>query len=90
MNWQLFWVTFASIFMAELGDKTQIGVVGFSSQTKSPMTIFLAASAALVAATFVGVCAGTLLAKYINPKYLKIFGGLLFIGIGIWVLFDRD
>lgn len=89
MNWQLFWITFGTIFLAELGDKTQLGVLSFSATSKSPLTIFLAASFALLAATFIGVLAGTLLAKFINPKLLQIGGGVLFILVGLWIIFSK-
>lgn len=90
MDWNLFWVTFGAIFLAELGDKTQLGVLSFSATSKSPITVFIAASIALLAATFMGVLAGTLLAKFINPKALRISGGFLFIAIGLWMIIKRD
>lgn len=90
VDWKLFWITFGTIFLAELGDKTQLGILSFSATSKSPLTIFLAASLALIAATFAGVLAGTLLAKFINPKFLRIIGGLLFVAIGFWILLKRD
>lgn len=90
MDWQLFWITFGSIFLAELGDKTQLGVLSFSATSNSPLTIFLAASVALVLATFVGVLAGALLAKFINPKVLRFAGGLIFVFIGFWIIFKGE
>ena len=90
MDWQLFWLTFGTIFMAELGDKTQLGVLSFSATAKSPVTIFVAASLALIAATFVGVLAGTLLAKFLNPKWLRMAGGALFVIIGFWIMLKGD
>lgn len=90
MDWTLFWTTFIAIFLAELGDKTQLGVLSLTAASRSPLTIFAAASVALIAATFIGVLAGTLLAKFINPKALRIGGGLLFIAIGFWIIFKGD
>ena len=87
MEWHLFWITFGTIFLAELGDKTKLGVLSLSATSKSPLTIFVSASLALISATFVGVLAGTLLAKFINPKLLSIGGGLVFIVVGIWIIF---
>lgn len=86
INWQLFWTTFLGIFLAELGDKTQLSVLSFSATSQSPWTIFIAASLALISATSVGVLAGTFLSKFIHPQYLRILGGILFIAIGVWVL----
>ena len=76
--------------MAELGDKTQLGVLSFTASSRSQLVIFAAASLALIAATSVGVLAGTILAKYINPRILQSFGGVLFIIIGIWILVKGD
>lgn len=83
-------MTFASIFLAELGDKTQLGVFSLSASSRAPFTIFIAASLALIAATFVGVLAGSLLARYVNLKILKLAGGLIFVLIGLWILFRRE
>jgi putative Ca2+/H+ antiporter (TMEM165/GDT1 family) len=86
MDWKIFWATFAAIFIAELGDKTQLGVLSFTATSQSPWTVFIAASSALIAATAIGVLAGSILAKFIQPKILEIGGGLLFIVIGAWIL----
>ena len=83
-------MTFTAIFLAELGDKTQIGVLSFSAASRSPWTIFAAASLALLLATAVGVLAGTLLARFIQPKAMKVISGCLFIGVGLWVLLRGD
>jgi putative Ca2+/H+ antiporter (TMEM165/GDT1 family) len=90
MDWQIFWVTFGTIFLAELGDKTQLGVLSFSANAKSPLTVFFAASLALIAATGVGVLAGTFLERFLNPKLLRIGGGILFIAAGIWIILKGD
>ncbi|MBI2119194.1 MAG: TMEM165/GDT1 family protein [Elusimicrobia bacterium] len=90
MDWKLFWLTFATIFLSELGDKTQLGVLSFSATSRSPLTIFLAASCALTLASFIGVLFGTLFSKFIHPKTLRIIGGILFIAIGCWILFKKD
>ncbi len=86
MDWKLFWITFGSIFLAELGDKTQLGILSFSATGKSPMLVFMAASLALILSTAIGVLAGSLLSKYIDPKIMRMAGGLLFIAIGFWTI----
>lgn len=90
IDWHLFWLTFGSIFLAELGDKTQLGVLSFSANSNSLLTTFFAASLALISATLVGVLAGALLNKFLNPKVLKIGGGLLFMAVGLWILFKGE
>jgi putative Ca2+/H+ antiporter (TMEM165/GDT1 family) len=86
MDWKIFWTTFITIFLAEIGDKTQLGVVGFSAEGRSPLTVFLGASCALIAATLIGVLAGSALSRFINPKVLHIGAGVLFIVLGLWML----
>jgi putative Ca2+/H+ antiporter (TMEM165/GDT1 family) len=89
MDWKIFLTIFASVFIAELGDKTQLATMLFASDKEvSKYTVFLAASAALVVASAIGVLAGSLLAEYINTKYLHYIAGIGFIGIGIFTLYN--
>ena len=84
---QLFATVFGSVFLAELGDKTQLATLLFA--TKSPsalLTIFLGAAGALVITSAIGVAAGALLADYVNPKLLSYVAGVGFIVIGVWTL----
>lgn len=87
MELKLALTVFGTVFLAELGDKTQLATLLFSSRPgASLVTVFTAASAALVATTAIGVLAGALLANVINPKYLNLFAGMAFIAIGVWTL----
>ncbi len=86
-DWKIFAVVFGTVFMAELGDKTQLATMLFATKRElSPMVIFLASAAALVVAAAIGVLAGTYLAKYINTRYLSFVAGIGFIVIGAWTL----
>jgi len=88
MDWKIFLTIFASVFLAELGDKTQLATMLFAADKEvSKYTVFLAASAALIVATAVGVLAGSLLSEYINEKYLNYFAGAGFIIIGAITLY---
>ncbi|MDO7084851.1 TMEM165/GDT1 family protein [Pseudocolwellia sp. AS88] len=88
MDWKIFLTIFASVFIAELGDKTQLATMLFAADKEvSKYTVFLAASAALIVATAVGVLAGSLLSEYINEKYLNYFAGAGFIIIGAITLY---
>lgn len=83
MDWKVFLTVLASVFVAELGDKTQLATLLFAADKDvSKWTVFAAASLALIVATAVGVLAGSLLANYINEKYLQIIAGLGFVAIG--------
>lgn len=89
MDWKVFLTIFASIFIAELGDKTQLATLLFATdKAVGKYTVFVAASAALIVATALGVLAGTLLAEYINEKYLHYIAGVGFIGIGVFTLYN--
>ncbi len=88
MDWKVFATVFAAVFIAELGDKTQLATMLFAADREvSKWTVFLGASAALVLATAVGVAAGSLLSNYISEKILHYFAGLGFIAIGAWTLY---
>lgn len=88
MDWKVFLTIFAAVFIAELGDKTQLATMLFATDKDvSKYTVFFAASAALIVASALGVLAGSLLAEYINEKYLHIIAGVGFIAIGIVTLY---
>ena len=72
MDWKMFATVFGTVFLAELGDKTQLATVLFASKGAASLwTIFIAASAALVLTSAIGVAAGALVSQYVNPKYLS-------------------
>lgn len=86
MNWKLFIGTFFTIFLAELGDKTQLATIAVSSQSKATFTIFLAVSSALILASFIGVLAGRVLSDILNARVMTILAGGGFILMGTWIL----
>ena len=87
MEQKVFFTVFAAVFIAELGDKTQLATMLFAADKEvSKWTVFWGASAALVVATAIGVIAGTLLSEVINEKYLNILAGAGFILIGAFTL----
>lgn len=89
MDWKIFATIFGAVFIAELGDKTQLATMLFAADRDvSKYTVFLAASAALVVAAAIGVLAGSLLSEYIDEKYLHYIAGIGFIGIGIYTLYN--
>jgi len=89
MDWKIFATVFGTVFLAELGDKTQLATVLFASKTAMSLwTIFFAASAALVLTSAIGVAAGAVVSQYVNPKYLSYAAGAGFIVIGVWTLYQ--
>jgi putative Ca2+/H+ antiporter (TMEM165/GDT1 family) len=78
---------FATIFVAELGDKTQLATLLFATdQDVNKVTVFIAASAALVLTSALGVLAGGVVSHYISEKYLNYFAGTGFVVIGLYTL----
>jgi putative Ca2+/H+ antiporter (TMEM165/GDT1 family) len=78
---------FATVFMAELGDKTQLATVLFAADAKhNPWLIFAASSAALVCAAGLAVLAGGWLSRHIDTRMLSIVAGIAFIAIGAWTV----
>ena len=88
MVWKVFLTVFGAVFIAELGDKTQLATMLFAADKEvSKYTVFFAASAALVLASAIGVLAGSLLSEFINPKHLHYIAGVGFIIIGAFTLY---
>lgn len=79
-------MAFFTLFLAELGDKTQLAVFTLVSQSKAPWEVFLGASLALASVTLIGVVFGETLTRYIPPFYLRLGAAFLFIGIGVFTL----
>ena len=91
MNWSAFLTIFSSVFVAELGDKTQLSTLAFASDGRtSRLSVFLASSLALVTTSALGVLAGSLLGKALSPTLLRYLAGSAFIVIGLYTLLKRD
>jgi putative Ca2+/H+ antiporter (TMEM165/GDT1 family) len=87
MDWKILMTVFASVFVAELGDKTQLATMLFASDKEvSRLTVFAGAALALVLSSAIGVAAGSLLSQYVSAKQLQYVAGAGFIAIGIWTL----
>lgn len=87
MDIKVLLTVFTTVFVAELGDKTQLATLLFSSDKEvSKRTVFVGASLALILASGIGVLAGSVISQYVSEKYLHYMAGVGFIGIGIWTL----
>ena len=83
------WVVFLSVFIAELGDKTQLATLTFSTNREmNKWGIFAASSLALILSSLLAVLVGSQLSHWINPKVLKTIAGSGFIAIGIFTLWS--
>jgi len=81
--------TFATVFLAELGDKTQLATMLLVAQGKSPLAVFWGSASALVVSSIVGVLAGGVIAKYIPEIWVRIAAGSGFVILGVLLLLGR-
>lgn len=87
MDLKLLVMVFGTVFLAELGDKTQLATMLFSTREGASLwTVFIGASLALTAASGMAVLAGSLLSSVVDPRYLSYAAGIGFIVIGIWTV----
>ncbi|MBX3616934.1 TMEM165/GDT1 family protein [Nitrosomonas sp.] len=87
MEYKILLTVFVTVFIAELGDKTQLATLLFAADKEvSKLTVFVGASLALIATSAIGVLAGSFISEHISAKYLHYLAGVGFIVIGIWTL----
>ncbi len=84
----IFVTTFTTIFIAELGDKTQIATLMLSAESGKPIIVFLGSSLALISSSVVGVLIGKWLSKKISPSKFSLFTGTLMIIISVFLAYD--
>lgn len=87
--WKIFITTFSVMFIAELGDKTQLAVISLAARYRSPVTVFVAASLAMIAATAIGTALGNYVPALIGGKTIRYVSGAIFILFGILVLMEK-
>ena len=87
MDYKTLFTVFSAVFIAELGDKTQLATLLFAADKEvGKLTVFVGAAAALVLTTAIGVAAGVVISRYLSAKVLHTVAGIGFIAIGIWTL----
>jgi putative Ca2+/H+ antiporter (TMEM165/GDT1 family) len=87
MDLRIVTTVFTSVFIAELGDKTQLATMLFAADKDvSKLTVFIGASLALVLTSAIGVAAGSIVSQYVSEKTLQMVAGIGFIAIGLWTL----
>jgi putative Ca2+/H+ antiporter (TMEM165/GDT1 family) len=89
MDWRSLIIVFWSVFLAEIGDKTQLATMMFSAEGRDPYIVFIGSAVALILAAGIGVVAGNWLSTRIDPSFIKMVAGAGFIIIGVWTLFSR-
>ena len=89
MDWKIFVPVFGTVFLAELGDKTQLATLLFASkEPTSLITIFVAASVALVLSSAIAVAGGAVISSYVDPRLLSWIAGVGFVIIGLWTIWQ--
>ncbi len=87
MDLKLLATVFATVFVAELGDKTQLATLLYAADAQSPkLTVFVGSAAALVLTSAIGVAAGTFVSQHVSPQLLSWVAGGGFIAIGLWTI----
>ena len=89
MDWKLFASTFAAIFLAEMGDKTQLATLTLSASGSSRLLVFAASALALVATSAIAVLAGEVVARFVSPIWLRRIAGIVFLVLGALYLFGK-
>ena len=84
----IFITTFTTIFIAELGDKTQIATLMLSAESGKPLIVFIGSSLALISSSIVGVLIGKWLSKKISPSKFSLFTGILMLIISVYLTYD--
>ena len=82
----LFFTTFVTVFLAEMGDKTQLTTITLSSTTNKPLAVFIGSSIALILATLLGALAGGSISNLVPGFLLKLLSGIVFLILGIKLL----
>ncbi|MCK6445825.1 MAG: TMEM165/GDT1 family protein [Planctomycetes bacterium] len=90
MDWKTLFTTFGLIFLAEMGDKTQLAVLTMTAKTKSPWAVLIGASLALSIVSAIAVVVGGVLTRYVPEAVLHKVVATAFIAIGLWMLFGKD
>ncbi len=80
--------TFLTIFLAEIGDKTQIATLLMSAESQSPWIVFSGAAAALICTTLIGVALGSWLAKRVSPRIIDRAAAIMLLSISLLLIWD--
>ncbi len=89
LKWGAFWTTFGALFLAEMGDKTQLAAITLAAQTRSPVSVFLGATLALALVSLIGVGVGSVLGQYLPEALLRRVAAVAFILVGVLMLWGK-
>ena len=86
MEWKILFSTFGAVFVAELGDKTQLATLSLSAGTHAKWAVFAGSAMALCATSAIAVLAGEAVTRVVPPIWLRRIAGVVFIGLGVLFL----
>ncbi len=89
MEWKIIGTAFLTLFLAELGDKTQLAVITMTAKTDNKLAVFIGASLALIVVTLLAVLFGGLLTQYVPAEWLQRIVAAAFIVVGVLMLFGK-
>ncbi len=89
MDWKVVAITFGTIFLAELGDKTQLACILMAAKTEKPWSVFAGASLGLVTVSLLGVLLAQVLCQYLPGDLIKKGAAVIFIIIGVLIFIDK-
>jgi putative Ca2+/H+ antiporter (TMEM165/GDT1 family) len=90
MDWQLIGISFLTVFIAEIGDKSQLAAIALGGRCNNPRAVFLGSTIALILASFLGVVAGGTVAQFLPEKLLKSLAAIGFATIALKILWVEE
>ncbi len=90
MDWQLIGISFLTVFLAEIGDKSQLVAIALGGSSKNPRAVFLGSTIALILASFLGVVAGGTVAQFLPEKLLKSLAAIGFATMALRILWEGE
>jgi putative Ca2+/H+ antiporter (TMEM165/GDT1 family) len=89
MDFKLLATTFGAVFVAELGDKTQLATLSLASGSVNRLAVFIGSASALVCTSLLAVLAGGVISRYVPPQYIRRGAGAIFLVLGLLYIFRR-
>ncbi|HDR90718.1 MAG TPA: TMEM165/GDT1 family protein [candidate division Zixibacteria bacterium] len=89
MDWKILFASFTTIFLAELGDKTQLAALFYASKCQKPWAVFIGASLALIASTILAVSLGHFAGKAIPTAIISKIAGGVFVVMGVLLFIGK-
>jgi putative Ca2+/H+ antiporter (TMEM165/GDT1 family) len=86
MDLKIMLSTFGMIFLAELGDKTQLATFCFAADSQSKLAVFIGSAGALLLSSFLAVACGAIVCRVVPPNYIRTGAGVLFVLLGLWMV----